>query len=569
VVDGVGFSCRRLRAGVLLVAVTAATLGLHPGAAPAATRSMSRTHAMRRGVSNLAPHSASLSIPHPNWYGGDVIAHPKIVEVVYGSGTFQSQVTSNTAPNFPSFYAGITNSKYFDWMSEYSAGGTVIGRGSYVGRYTITPAAGNNGTTACTVFGSPTTCIDDAADIQPELLAQINAHNLPQPDPDTIYVMHFPDDKILQFIDDSGAQNSVQHFCAYHGTEAFDVTTNIRYAVIPDNSSASDCGDTPGFGNMTSVVSHEVTEAVTDPDIGLATSLGPPLAWYDSDYGEVSDICVGFQDGITGGDGRTYVVQQNWSNQAEDCITSGTARTISVGDASIMEGDAGARSLRFSVTLSAPSNEEVDVDYQLQGVSATGGSQAAGVDFNNASGTLHQLRFLPSDSTGVTPVRLDVTVPIYGDTADEPDESFTITLSDASAGYGIADAEGTGKVVDDDPKIDTTTIGVGGGKIHRGLKGNRRIFLPITISHSISKSVTVKWVLHSGTAKAGSDYSTPTSGTATIAAHSMGTTVQVLVYAKNVTSDKSFTIAIGPSSTPLPAHTKFSKTSATTTILRG
>jgi hypothetical protein len=221
------------------------------------------------------------------------------------------------------------------------------------------------------------------------------------------------------------------------------------------------------------------------------------------------------------------------------------------------------------VTLSAPSNEEVDLDYQLQGVSATGGSPAAGVDFNNASGTLHQLRFLPSVSTGVTPVRLDVTVPIYGDNTDEPDENFTITLSDASPGYGIADAEGMGKVVDDDPKIDTTTIGVGGGKIHRGLKGNRRIFLPITISHAISKSVKVNWVLHSGTAKAGSDYSTPTSGTATIAANSMGTTVQVLVYAKDVTSDKSFTISIGSSSTPLPAHTKFSKTSATATILRG
>ena len=77
-------------------------------------------------------------------------------------------------------------------------------------------------------------------------------------------------------------------------------------------------------------------------------------------------------------------------------------------------------------------------------------------------------------------------------------------------------------------------------------------------------------MLHSGTAKAGTDYSnTATSGTATIAAGAMGTTVQVLVYAKSVTSDKSFTISIGTSSTPLPAHTKFSRTSATATLLRG
>jgi hypothetical protein len=551
-----------------LVAVAAATLGLHPGSAPAATRSMGRTHSMHRGISNLAPQVASFGDPHPHWYGGDVIAHPKIVEVVYGSGTFASPVTSNTAPNFPSFYAGITNSKYFDWMSEYSAGGALIGRGSFAGRYTITPAAGNDGTTPCTVVGSPTTCIDDAADIQPELLAQINAHNLPQPDPDTIYVMHFPAGKILQFIDDGGAQNSVQHFCAYHGTETFDATTNIRYAVIPDNSSEGDCGETPGFGNMTTVVSHELTEAVTDPDIGLASALAAPLAWYDSNYGEVSDICVGFQDTIKGGDGRTYVVQQNWSNQADDCITTGTARTISVGDGTVVEGDGGARNLRFTVTLSAPSNADVGVFFQLEDGTATGGSQAAGIDFNNYFGIKHEIDFLKNPSTGVTPVRQEVVVPIYGDQSDEVDESVNIKLSDADPGYGIADADGEGMVFDDDPRIATTTVGVGGGKIHRGFSVNRRIYLPITISHAVTKSVPVKWSLHDGTATAGSDYSIPTSGTVTIGAGKTGTTVSVLVYAKAAPSDKTFTITIGATS-KTPTSVKFSRPKATVVILRG
>ena len=562
------FSRRRLRAVLVVAVVAAATLGVHPAESPAATRSMGRTHAMRRGISNLAPKAASLGIPHAEWWGGDVIAHPKIVEVVYGAGTYASQVTSNTAPNFPSFYAGITNSKYFDWMSEYSAGGALIGRGSYAGRYTITPAAGNDGTTACTVLNQPTTCIDDAADIQPELLAQINAHNLPQPYPDTIYVMHFAAGKILQFIDSGGAQNSVQHFCAYHGTEEFDVTTNIRYAVIPDNAGASDCGDSPGFGNMTSVVSHEVTEAVTDPDIGLATVVGPPLAWYDENYGEVSDICVGFQDAIKGGDGRTYVVQQNWSNQAEDCITSGTTRTISVGDGTVVEGDGGARNLRFPVTLSAPSNEDVSVFFKLDNGTASGGAQAAGIDFNNFSGTQHEIDFLKNASTGVTPVRQEVTVPIYGDSADEHDESLNIELSDASPGYGIADGDGSGMVFDDDPRLAPTTIGVGGGKIHRGLQVNRRIYLPITISHAITKTVTVKWALHNGTAISGSDYGTPTSGTATISAGKTGTTVSVLVYAKAATSDKTFTISIAAASTT-PSSIKYSRPKATVVILRG
>ena len=514
---------------------------------------------MPRGISNFAPQTAALGLPHPIWYGGHVMEHVKIVQVVYGAGTYHDEVTNSTAPNFPSFYDGVTHSKYFDWMSEYSAGGEVIGRGSFAGRFTITPAAGNNGAT-----------IDDADDIQPELFDQIEAQHLPAPDADTLYVVHFPAEKTITL---DGADN-IHDFCAYHSTEVvFSVATStnetIRYAVIPDNAGDSDCGDSAGFGNMTSVTSHEITEAVTDPDVGLATDFAPPLAWYDEDYGEVSDICVGFQDTLKGGDGRAYVVQQNWSNQANDCITAGTTRTISVGDASIMEGDAGARSLKFPVTLSAPSNATVTVKYQLHSATATGGSRAAGIDFNNAGGTLHTLTFSKNSTTGITPVKKDVVVPVYGDSSNEADESFTVTLSNASAGYGIADGEGVGKVIDDDPKLDTTTIGVGGLRIHRGLQGNRRLYFPITLSHTISKSVKVKWSLRAGTAKLNADYGGPTSGTATISANSIGTSVGVLVYAKSATSDRSFTITIGTSSTPLPPHTKFSRTSATGTILRG
>jgi hypothetical protein len=81
------------------------------------------------------------------------------------------------------------------------------------------------------------------------------------------------------------------------------------------------CGNGSAFGNQTSVASHEMIEAVTDAAVGLATTYGPPLAWYDATNGEIGDICNAQQGTVTGGNGTTYTVQKEWSNQSGTCKT--------------------------------------------------------------------------------------------------------------------------------------------------------------------------------------------------------------------------------------------------------
>ncbi len=80
------------------------------------------------------------------------------------------------------------------------------------------------------------------------------------------------------------------------------------------------CGGSSVFNNQTSVASHELIETITDAEVGLASVVGPPLAWYDSANGEIGDICNGQQGSIVGGDGRTYTVQKEWSNGSNACI---------------------------------------------------------------------------------------------------------------------------------------------------------------------------------------------------------------------------------------------------------
>jgi len=258
--------------------------------------------------------------------GGRVISNVQVVPVLYGSGTYISQVSSTSATagaSMFSFYRDITVSTYFDWLTEYNttiSGGTnqAIGHGTAVTTRQITPAASRNGTT-----------ITDAS-IQAELCAQLSAGTLPAPTHDaagnnnTYYAIFFPKGKHISL----GGTPSCQAggFCAYHGTVAScGGKGEVYYGVHPDMSAGSGCDTGCGsnastFSNQTSVASHELVEAVTDPEIGIATVIGPPLAWYDATNGEIGDICNA-QLGTVSVGGFNYTVQKEFANRCGCIVT--------------------------------------------------------------------------------------------------------------------------------------------------------------------------------------------------------------------------------------------------------
>jgi hypothetical protein len=244
------------------------------------------------------------------YYGGKVIQKVKVVKVQYGTGTYQSFITATGASSLAGFYSAVTASNYFTWLSEYNTTTPkqTIGTGTYAGSYAITPSSTRNKAT-----------ITDA-NIQAEISAQITAGKLPAPDNNTLYMIDFPKGKTIS----QGGSKSCQAggFCAYHGTFKRN-SQNVYYGVLPDMSSGSGCdtgcGSGSAFANQTSVASHEMIEAVTDAEVGLATVVGAPLAWYDSANGEIGDICNAQQGTITSG-GATYTVQKEWSNASKACI---------------------------------------------------------------------------------------------------------------------------------------------------------------------------------------------------------------------------------------------------------
>jgi hypothetical protein len=264
------------------------------------------------GVVNLA------APPHLTYYGGKVISNVKIVMVLWGSGTYISEISGT---QMSGFYAGVTNSPHMDWLSEYDTTITAnngqpgtnqtIGRGTFLGKVTLT-----NVPVASTITD---------ATVQSTLAAAISAGLVPAPDDNTLYMVHFPAGKVITM----GGNSSCSQFCAYHGTFLRNGQP-VYYGVNPDLGPTSPC--TPGCGigtpfvNQCVISSHEMIESITDAEVGLASVLGPPLAWYDDTNGEIGDICAGTTGTVLGGDGGTYAVQTEWSNKYGACIVRAPRR---------------------------------------------------------------------------------------------------------------------------------------------------------------------------------------------------------------------------------------------------
>jgi hypothetical protein len=109
--------------------------------------------------------------------------------------------------------------------------------------------------------------------------------------------------------------------------------------------------------------------------------------------------------------------------------------TIKVSDVTAAEGNAGSTGAVFTVSLEAPTNTTVTVDY----VTFNGTAVSPG-DYQAVNGTV-------TFSAGQT-TRF-VTVPVNGDTLPEGNETFILNLSNP-VGALLVDSQGIGTITDDD-----------------------------------------------------------------------------------------------------------------------
>lgn len=267
-------------------------------AAPSAAAT-SRPSRLSRTLSTSARRTAGT--PHLTYYGGHVLSHVKVDVVVWGSWSYPASVPITGPRSISSFYAGVTASKHLDWLSEYDTPTQHIKRGTLEGVYTVHPPSAADGAT-----------ISDTQ-LTGALRTLIDAGQLPKPSTNRLYAIFFRPGQTIVTADGNSANN----FCAFHDTIAYKSAT-AYFAVMPYEVDNRGCKPaSTSFDNVTTIASHELVEAITDPGVGLNR-----VAWYDASNGEVADICAGTSSPapVIGSDGVRYVVQREWSNQNRACI---------------------------------------------------------------------------------------------------------------------------------------------------------------------------------------------------------------------------------------------------------
>jgi Ca2+-binding RTX toxin-like protein len=109
--------------------------------------------------------------------------------------------------------------------------------------------------------------------------------------------------------------------------------------------------------------------------------------------------------------------------------------SLSVSDATVVEGNASSAPASFNVTLGAPSAKPITVSYRT-----TNGTASAPGDFES---TAAQIAFAPGET------QKTISVNVVGDTTFESDESFTVNLSNP-INADIADGQGVGTIQNND-----------------------------------------------------------------------------------------------------------------------
>lgn len=109
--------------------------------------------------------------------------------------------------------------------------------------------------------------------------------------------------------------------------------------------------------------------------------------------------------------------------------------SVTIGDLSADEGNQGTTTFSFPVTLSAPAKQTVSVDY-----ATADGTANAPSDYAAGAGTI---TFDPGADAKT------IAISVVGDPSTEPNETFTVTLSNPRNAT-LAKATATGTIVDDE-----------------------------------------------------------------------------------------------------------------------
>lgn len=212
-------------------------------------------------------------VPAVTYHGGALMSQVEVQALYYGADWSNNTTLYNQTGYLEGFLDSLVHGSYMDMLGKAGYG---VGRGSF-----------NAGRIALTHPDKGYYLTDDQ--IRSDLQAYISNGSLQAPDANRLYVIFVEPGVAVSH----GKENSQNDFLGYHGAFAgrspYGFATDVRYAVIAyPGGAVGNAGLSwlSAVGDLTEVTSHELAEAVTDPDVNYRT-----LGWYDdAQNAEVGDL---------------------------------------------------------------------------------------------------------------------------------------------------------------------------------------------------------------------------------------------------------------------------------------
>jgi hypothetical protein len=214
------------------------------------------------------------AVPTVSFFGGNVLPQVQ-AQALYLGSAFSSTPANSEPATLDAFLKDITGGPYLQALAR--AG------------YNVGPGSAVAGAVDNTALAAGSTISD--AFIQSRLQADVSSGLLHAPNANTLYVVYVQPNVAVNL---GGGQGTTQQgILGYHTAFVGAGGAPIRYAVVVTPGGASGNSVLPEattvLDQLTAVTSHELAEAVTDPDINSNVNNGR-LGWFDPQRGEIGDI---------------------------------------------------------------------------------------------------------------------------------------------------------------------------------------------------------------------------------------------------------------------------------------
>jgi hypothetical protein len=213
-------------------------------------------------------------VPTVSFFGGNVLPQVQAQAVFLGHEFSSAPANAETA-TLNAFLKDITSGAYLQALGRAGYG---VGPGSAVA-----------GAVDNTSIAAGSTISD--AFIRTRLQADVSSGLLQAPNANTLYVVYVQPDVAVNL---GGGQGTTQQgILGYHTAFVGANGAAIRYAVVVSPGGPAGNSVLPearsAIDQLTAVTSHELAEAVTDPDVNSNVN-GGRLGWFDPQRGEIGDI---------------------------------------------------------------------------------------------------------------------------------------------------------------------------------------------------------------------------------------------------------------------------------------